>query len=97
MKLPLFVALSLVSLFASANEPANPPANQAAAPAVSAGQTAQYDYSEDLDIAKVVRITSANNPANPCAPVKAKMEYIDSKGVTHKLEYTRLGDACEHG
>ena len=94
MKLPLFVALSLVSLFASANEPATQPA--AAAPAAAAEQTAQYDYSEDLDIAKVVRVSSANNPANPCAPVKAHMEYIDSKGVTHKLEYTRLGDACEH-
>jgi hypothetical protein len=91
MKFPLFVALSLVSLFASANEPVT-----SAAPAVTAEQSAQYDYSEDLDIAKVVRITNASNPANPCAPVKAQMEYVDSKGVTHKLEYTRLGDACEH-
>ncbi|MGI3745119.1 MAG: DUF2790 domain-containing protein [Janthinobacterium lividum] len=91
MKIPLFVALSLVSLFASANEPVT-----SAAPAVTAEQSAQYDYSEDLDIAKVVRITNASNPANPCAPVKAQMEYVDSKGVTHKLEYTRLGDACEH-
>jgi hypothetical protein len=91
MKIPLFVALSLVSLFASANEPVT-----SAAPAVTAEQSAQYDYSEDLDIAKVVRITNASNPANPCAPVKAQMEYVDRKGVTHKLEYTRLGDACEH-
>ena len=96
MKFPLFVALSLVSLFASASEPANSTANPANAPAATAEQTTQYDYSEDLDIAKVVRITSASNPANPCAPVKAKMEYVDSKGVAHKLEYTRLGDACEH-
>ena len=91
MKFPLFVALSLVSLFASANEPVT-----SAAPAATVEQSAQYDYSEDLDIAKVVRFTSASNPANPCAPVKAQMEYVDSKGVTHKLEYTRLGDACEH-
>ena len=95
MKFPLFIALSLVSLFASANETISP-ANASAAPAATAEQTTQYDYSEDLDIAKVVRVTSANNPANPCAPVKAKMEYVDSKGVAHKLEYTRLGDACEH-
>lgn len=91
MKFPLFVALSLVSLFASANEPVT-----SAAPAATVEQSAQYDYSEDLDIAKVVRVTSASNPANPCAPVKAQMEYVDSKGVAHKLEYTRLGDACEH-
>jgi hypothetical protein len=91
MKFPLFVALSLASLFASANEPVT-----SAAPAATAAQSAQYDYSEDLDIAKVVRVTSASNPANPCAPVKAQMEYIDSNGVAHKLEYTRLGDACEH-
>lgn len=92
MKCPLFVALSLVSLFASANETA-----PTAAPAASADQTAQYDYSEDLDIAKVVRVTNASNPANPCGPVKAKMQYVDSKGVAHTLEYTRLGDACENG
>lgn len=91
MKFPLFVALSLVSLFACANETA-----PTVAPAASAQQTAQYDYSEDLDIAKVVRVTSANNAGNPCAPVKAQMDYVDSKGVAHKLEYTRLGDACEH-
>lgn len=91
MKLPLFVALSLTSLFAFAGEPGSSRTS-----AATSAQTAQYDYSEDLDIAKVVRITSANNPANPCAPVKAQMEYIDSKGVAHKLEYTRLGDACEH-
>jgi hypothetical protein len=94
MKFPLFVALSLASLFASANEPVTSAAP--AATAATAAQSAQYDYSEDLDIAKVVRVTSASNPANPCAPVKAQMEYIDSNGVAHKLEYTRLGDACEH-
>jgi hypothetical protein len=85
MKLPLFVALSLTSLFAFAGEPGSPQTSTA-----TSAQTAQYDYSEDLDIAKVVRITSANNAANP------QMEYIDSKGVAHKLKYTRLGDACEH-
>jgi hypothetical protein len=45
----------------------------------------------------VVRISNASSGASECGPIKAQMEYVDSKGVSHKLEYTRLGDECEKG
>jgi hypothetical protein len=90
MKTAVFAALSMFSLFASAQE--NP-----AAPAAQTTSEVAYDYSQDLDIAKVVRITTANNAANECGPVTAHMEYVDSKGVSHKLQYTRVGDGCQSG
>lgn len=92
MKYALFAALSMFSLFASAND--NPGQNS---PVGQSAQDQQYDYTQDLDIAKVVRISNSANPGGSCGPVKAQMEYLDSKGVTHKLEYTRLGDDCENG
>jgi hypothetical protein len=90
MKYALFAALSMFSLFASAHD------NVDHTSPVSA-QSDQYDYTQDLDIAKVVRISNSTNTSNACGPVKAQMEYVDSKGVPHKLEYTRLGDTCENG
>jgi len=90
MKYVLFAALSMFSLFASAND------NAADASSIAA-QNDEYDYTQDLDIAKVVRISNANSTASECGPLKAQMEYVDSKGVSHKLEYTRLGDDCEKG
>jgi hypothetical protein len=90
MKYALFAALSMFSLFASAEDPAS----QTAA---TAAQDVQYDYTQDLDIAKVVRISNASAANNACGPVKAQMEYVDSKGISHKLEYTRLGDECDNG
>jgi hypothetical protein len=90
MKYALFAALSMFSLFASANDTAG----QTAA---SAAKDVQYDYTQDLDIAKVVRISNANSATNACGPIKAQMEYVDSKGVSHRLEYTRLCDECDNG
>jgi len=90
MKYILFSALSMFSLMASANDTPG-------GTVVSAAQDTQYDYSQDLDIAKIVRISSANTASSDCGPLKAIMEYVDSKGVSHKLEYTRLGDNCEKG
>ena len=92
MKYALFAALFLFSVYASANDSAD-----AATSSSAASPATQYDYTQDLDIAKVVRISNANAGADRCGPVKAQMEYLDSKGVTHKLEYTRLGDTCENG
>lgn len=90
MKYALFAALSMFSLFASAND-------TAAQTAATVASEVQYDYTQDLDIAKVVRISTTNSATDACGPVKAQMEYVDSKGVSHKLEYTRLGDECGNG
>lgn len=91
MKYALFAALSMFSVFASANDTSSPVAGNTAAP------SNQYDYTQDLDIAKVVRISNASNAGDTCGPLKAQMEYIDSKGATHKIEYTRFGDDCQNG
>ena len=89
MKYALFAAVSMCSLFASAND-------NVSDASTAAVRNEQYDYTQDLDIAKVVRIDNAGN-ADECGPVKAHMVYVDSKGVTHNLEYTRLGDGCQSG
>ncbi|MFK3798836.1 MULTISPECIES: DUF2790 domain-containing protein [unclassified Pseudomonas] len=89
MKYVLFAALSMFSLFASANDNTHSPS--------AAVQDTQYDYTHDLDIAKIIRISNANVASSECGPLKAQMEYVDSKGVSHTLEYTRLGDDCEKG
>ncbi|MFK3798835.1 DUF2790 domain-containing protein [Pseudomonas sp. NPDC088444] len=89
MKYALFAALSIFSAFASANQAVN--ADAAAPPAV------EYTYSQHLDIAKVISMTSASDVSTACGPVESHMVYVDSKGVTHNLEYTRLGDGCQNG
>jgi hypothetical protein len=88
MKYALFAALSIFSAFASANGTVN----DAAQPVP---QSVQYNYSEHLDIAKVISMTSADDAATACGPIAAHMVYVDHKGVTHNLQYTRLGDGCQ--
>jgi len=91
MKAIVFAALSLFSVMAAAADTLPSTAPQTSV------QSEQYDYSEDLDIAKVVRLSSEANVASTCGPVVAHMVYVDSKGVTHNLQYTRLGDGCQNG
>ena len=85
MKYLAFVALSMVSLFASAAE----------TPAAATAQGEVYNYSQNLDIAKVISINSVNPSAIECGPELAHMIYVDSKGVRHDLQYTRMGENCE--
>ncbi|MCD5994118.1 DUF2790 domain-containing protein [Pseudomonas sp. CDFA 602] len=84
MKYVMFATLSMFSLFASA---ATSVAN-----ADSTTPVVEYNYSQNLDIAKVISLTSASS--NECEPVKAHMIYLDSQGVRHNLEYLRLSDIC---
>ncbi|RJX78903.1 DUF2790 domain-containing protein [Pseudomonas sp. LS-2] len=90
MKYALFAALTMFSALASANGNVSPVSDSTPAPV-------EYNYSQHLDIAKVISVTSANDAATECGPVEAHMVYVDSKGVTHNLEYTRLGDGCQNG
>lgn len=89
MKYVMFAALSMFSLFAAAAE----------VPAAATAQSEQYNYSQNLDIAKVISITSsnANQAASSCGPEEAHMVYVDSKGARHDLQYTRMGENCEQG
>jgi hypothetical protein len=90
MKYVLFAALSIFSALASANGPTS--TASASVPAA-----VEYNYSQHLDIAKVVSLTSDANVATECGPVQSRMVYVDSKGVTHTMAYTRLGDGCQNG
>jgi hypothetical protein len=90
MKYALFAALSIFSAFASAN-------GSVGAAAESTPPAVEYNYSQHLDIARVISITNAGNIATECGPVESHMIYVDSKGVTHNLEYTRLGEGCQNG
>lgn len=78
-KILLLGLLLAVSLPTYAEEPVAP------APAVA------YTYGMHLDIAKVIRISSA---ADTCGPAPAEMTYRDSRGDLHVLQYSLYGTGC---
>lgn len=58
------------------------------------GDTQEYNYSMNLDIAKVISISSV---PDVCEVVPAKMVYEDSAGHRHTLIYRVMGNGCSHG
>ncbi|KAA8702310.1 MULTISPECIES: DUF2790 domain-containing protein [Pseudomonas] len=54
----------------------------------------EYTYSTDLDIAKVVSMSSI---PNVCEVVPARMEYEDHQGQRHILNYKVMGNGCSNG
>lgn len=68
------------------------------APTELAGQNApiveDYTYSTHLDVAKVVSMSSI---PEVCEVVPAKMEYEDSQGQRHILNYHVMGNGCSNG
>jgi hypothetical protein len=54
----------------------------------------RYNYSQDLDIAKVISLSTI--PNNGCQVTDAIMIYQDSKGVTHKLIYSVMGGCFDN-
>ena len=68
------------------------------APTELAGQNApivqDYTYSTHLDVAKVL---SMSEVPNVCEVVPAKMEYEDSQGQRHILNYKIMGNGCSNG
>ena len=50
-----------------------------------------YDYSQHLDIAKVI---DAGTIPDVCAVVPVKMVYEDSQGQRHTLQYQVMGKGC---
>ena len=53
----------------------------------------QYDYSDHLDVAKVISTTPV--PDN-CEVSPMTMKYEDSKGQLHILKYEVLGNGCDN-
>ncbi|MFA7942373.1 DUF2790 domain-containing protein [Pseudomonas brenneri] len=54
----------------------------------------EYTYATDLDIAKVVSMSSI---PNVCEVVPARMEYEDHQGQRHILNYKVMGNGCSNG
>jgi hypothetical protein len=92
MKYLAFAALSLFSVFASASELSN-----AQTTSSSLTQTEQYNRHKGLDVVKVTSIKTAQDPEKVDGLVKTDMTYIDSKGVTHNLEFTTMGYGRQNG
>ena len=53
-----------------------------------------YTYSTHLDVAKVV---SMSEVPDVCKVVPVKMEYEDSQGQRHILNYHVMGNGCSNG
>ena len=83
MKTLLALVLVGVSSFALADEVKT----AAAQPVLE-----QYDYSTNLDIAKVISQTLPQG----CEAGEARMVYLDSKGEQHTLIYQRTGEDCRY-
>lgn len=54
----------------------------------------QYDYSTNLDIARVISLSTL---PNVCEVVPATMTYEDHQGQRHTIEYRAMGDGCSQG
>ncbi|KIU44412.1 MULTISPECIES: DUF2790 domain-containing protein [Pseudomonas] len=85
MKTLLALVLVGVSSFALADEVKT----AAAQPVVE-----QYDYSTNLDIARVISLSTL---PNVCEVVPATMTYEDHQGQRHTIEYRAMGDGCSQG
>lgn len=81
MKTLLTLALVGFSTFAAAGEIQN----------ASQAPMEKYTYSTDLDIAKVVSISSI---PDVCEVVPAQMTYEDHQGQRHTIEYRVMGNGC---
>lgn len=82
MKYMIAVAASLVSALTFAGESVNPGESAAQA---------------KLDVAKVISITSAQDPTEVQGLVDMKMVYLDSRGNTQTLDYVVLGEGRQNG
>lgn len=53
----------------------------------------QYQYGQHLDVKKVLSIQNASS--NACGVVKTSMDYLDSHGQQHDLQYLSYAtDGC---
>ncbi|KAB0563435.1 DUF2790 domain-containing protein [Pseudomonas sp. R11F] len=87
----VFAVMALSSLFATAALADEAPTELASqnAPIVE-----DYTYSTHLDVAKVL---SMSNIPEVCEVVPVKMEYEDSQGQRHILNYQVMGNGCSNG
>jgi len=85
MKPLLILALVGVSSFALADE---------ARPVSSEPVAQQYDYTMNLDIKRVINLSTI---PNVCEVVPATMTYEDHQGQVHTIQYRAMGEGCQQG
>lgn len=85
MKPFLMLAMLGLSSFALADDPPAAPGQ----PVVQ-----QYDYSVDLDIKRVISLSTI---PDVCVVVPATMTYEDHQGRIRTLEYRAMGTGCDEG
>lgn len=68
-------------------------AMQGASEQTALAEVRQYHYGMQLDIAKVLAVTSAKG----CGVVPVRMRYLDSQGAEQQLEYRAERVACSRG
>lgn len=65
----------------------------------AAGQVVEvehYEYNMPLDVEQVISVT--RTPSVPgCGVSNSDMQYEDSKGQVHTLEYLTMGTGCNNG
>ncbi|EKT4523134.1 DUF2790 domain-containing protein [Pseudomonas putida] len=54
----------------------------------------QYDYSTNLDIKRVISLSTI---PNVCEVVPATMTYEDHQGQVHTIQYRAMGEGCSQG
>lgn len=54
----------------------------------------QYDYSMNLDVARVIKRSEV---PDVCAVVPVQMTYEDHQGQQHTVEYQVMGNGCSNG
>ena len=84
MKPLLILALVGMSSFALADE----------VQPVSTQPVVQYDYSTNLDIKRVIELSTI---PNVCEVVPATMTYEDHQGQVHTIQYRAMGEGCQQG
>lgn len=82
----IFLALTIASTVVSANEHAM--ASMDESPNVP---VESYRYGMNLDIAKVLRVTSSSQG---CSIGPATMTYLDHAGELHAIGYQSFGNDC---
>ncbi|MEB0042999.1 MULTISPECIES: DUF2790 domain-containing protein [unclassified Pseudomonas] len=87
MKASLLLLLMCASAASMADEKAAVTAQQQ--PAVE-----QYTYSMNLDVAKVISVSEVSSG---CEAAPVRMNYLDSAGKQHIVEYLMMGTGCSNG
>lgn len=87
MKASVLMLLMCVSAVSMADENVESTAQQQ--PSVE-----QYTYSMNLDVAKVLSVSQVSSG---CEAAPVQMDYLDSAGQQHIVQYLEMGSGCQNG